>query len=29
MEAILKQLTAESQQSVPLNLGSVTEDLYL
>jgi hypothetical protein len=29
VEAILKHLTVESQQSVPLNLGSVTEDLYL
>jgi hypothetical protein len=29
MEAILKQLTVEIQQSVPLNLDSVTEDLYL
>ena len=28
-EAILKQLTIESQQSVPLNLDSVTEDVYL
>jgi hypothetical protein len=29
VEAILKQLTAESQQSVPSNLHSVTGDLYL
>jgi hypothetical protein len=29
MEAILKQLTVESQQSVPLKLDSVAEDLYL
>ena len=29
MEAIFKQLIVESQQSVPLNLESVTQDLHL